>query len=189
MELEDNLLDRLLPAPVHGVDGAQVNPTIPRPAVDQTSAPDLTRIFDTVEFRDAYRISYLANAIVVPTYEAVRRDFGIIRAEYILLVCLAHFAELTAQDVSRIARLPRNSISRAVHRMLDEGYLDRAPDPHDGRQARLTLTAKGRALHEQIAARLIERQEEVLAALDASERRQLDGLLQKLALHAAELPE
>ena len=27
------------------------------------SNADLTKIFDTVEFRDAYRVSYLANAI------------------------------------------------------------------------------------------------------------------------------
>ncbi len=46
------------------------------------------------------------------------------------------------------------------------------------RQARLKLTPKGRVLHEAIAARLVEQQEEVLAPLDAKERRQLDGLLQ-----------
>ena len=160
-----------------------------RPATGEPAEPDLTRIFDTIEFRDAYRISYLANAIVVPGYDAIRREFGIIRAEYLLLVCLAHFPALTAQDVSRISRRPRNSISRAVHRMLAEGYLDRAPDPDDGRQARLQITPKGRALHERVAARLVERQEEVLAPLDARERRQLDALLQKLALHAAGLPQ
>ena len=157
----------------------------------QTGAatPDLTRIFDTVEFRDAYRISYLANAIVVPGYEGIRREFGIIRAEYLLLLCLAHVPVLTARDVAQMTRRPRNSISRAVHRMLAEGYLDRAPDPSDGRQARLKLKPKGRALHKKIAARLVERQEEVLAALDPAERGQLDGLLQKLALHAATLPQ
>ena len=148
----------------------------------------LTRIFDTVEFRDAYRISYLANAIVIPGYEGIQREFGIIRAEYLLLLCLAHFPALTAQEVARMTRRPRNSISRAVHHMLAEGYLDRAPDPDDGRQARLKLRPKGRALHAKIAARLHERQEEVLGALDAGERAQLDRLLQKLALHAATLP-
>ena len=151
--------------------------------------PDTARMFDTVEFRDAYRISYLTNAIVMPTYEAIRRDFGIIRAEYMLLLCLAHFPVLTAGDVSRIARLPRNSLSRAVHRMLAQGCLDRSPDPSDGRQARLTLSARGRRLHEKIAARLVERQEEILAPLRVKERRQFDRLLQKLALHAGALHE
>ena len=166
-----------------------MNLTAPSSTTGDPAEADLTRIFDSIEFRDAYRISYLANAIVVPAYDTIRREFGIIRDEYILLVCLAHFPVLTAQDVSRISRRPRNSISRAVHRLLSEGFLDRAPDPDDGRQARLKLTPRGRALHEKIAVRLVERQEVVLAALDAKERRQLDALLQKLALHAAVLPE
>ena len=93
------------------------------------SSPDLTRIFDTIEYPLAYRITYLANAIVFPAYDAIKRDFGLIRPESILLVCLSHFDELTAQDVARIARAPRNTISRAVHRMLAEGYIARSPDP------------------------------------------------------------
>ena len=72
---------------------------------------DLTGIFDTVEFRDAYRISYLANAVTVPGYEHIRREFGIIRAEYLLLLCLAHAPVLTARDVARMTRRPRNSRS------------------------------------------------------------------------------
>ena len=92
---------------------------------------DYSNIFEAVEFPDAYKVSYLANAIVFPTYEDVRKDFGLVRAEYHLLLCLAHYSELTAQDVARITRRPRNSISRAVHRMLDLGFLKRVPDPDD----------------------------------------------------------
>ena len=86
---------------------------------------DYSNIFEAVEFPDAYKVSYLANAIVFPTYEDVRKDFGLVRAEYHLLLCLAHYSELTAQDVARITRRPRNSISRAVHRMLDLGFIKR----------------------------------------------------------------
>ena len=89
---------------------------------------DYSNIFEAVEFPDAYKVSYLANAIVFPTYEDVRKDFGLVRAEYHLLLCLAHYPELTAQEVARITRRPRNSISRAVHRMLDLGFLKRVPD-------------------------------------------------------------
>ncbi|NNE97228.1 MAG: MarR family transcriptional regulator [Acidimicrobiales bacterium] len=150
--------------------------------------PDPTSIFDTIEFRDSYRMSYLTNAVIVPTYEQIRKDFGIIRAEYHLLMCLAHYPILSAQEVSRLTRRPRNSISRAVHRMLDVGYLDRAPDPNDGRQALLTITPAGRRLHDKISARLADRQEQILAPLTAAERQQLDRILQKLSVHAAALP-
>ena len=108
---------------------------------------DYSNIFEAVEFPDAYKVSYLANAIVFPTYEDVRKDFGLVRAEYHLLLCLAHYSELTAQDVARITRRPRNSISRAVHRMLDLGFLKRVPDPSDARQAKLRITKEGKIMH------------------------------------------
>lgn len=82
---------------------------------------DPTRVFYTIEHPEAYRITYLANAIVFPAYAAIKRDFGLVRVEYILLVCLSHYDALTAQDVANISRRPRNTISRAVHRMKSEG--------------------------------------------------------------------
>lgn len=148
---------------------------------------DLTRIFDTIEYPEAYRITYLANSIVFPAYADIKRDFGLVRAEYVLLACLSHFDVLTAQDVARISRRPRNTISRAVHRMLEEGYLDRAPDPDDGRQARLRITQAGLALHMRVSSYLSRRQDEVLAALSEEERKTLSELLKKAALNAAKL--
>lgn len=157
--------------------------------MDRSPDPALTRIFDTIEYPEAYRITYLANAIVFPAYAEIKRDFGLVRAEYILLACLSHFDVLTAQDVARISRRPRNTISRAVHRMLDEGYLDRAPDPNDGRQSRLKITPSGRSLHDRISSYLRHRQDEVLAVLSPDERKTLSTLLKKAALSAAELDD
>lgn len=148
---------------------------------------DLTDIFETAEFPDAYKISYLANAIVIPTYDDIYKDLGIFRSEYHLLLCLAHFESLTAQDVSKMIRSPRNSISRAVHRMQNEGYLKRDPDPDDGRQMKLTITPKGYAMHQQIAVYLVKREAEILDILDVAEREQLRQTLRKLANHAATL--
>lgn len=165
----------------HGGDVAQTPQTRDR--------QDLTRIFDTIEYPEAYRITYLANAIVFPAYDAIKRDFGLVRAEYILLVCLSHYDELTAQDVACISRRPRNTISRAVHRMLADGYLERAPDPSDGRQARLRITGDGRALQDRISGYLKRRQEEVLSVLSPDERQTLSQILKKAALHAATLDD
>lgn len=150
---------------------------------------DLTSVFDTIEYPEAYRITYLANAIVFPAYSAIKRDFGLVRAEYILLVCLSHFEQLTAQDVATISRRPRNTISRAVHRMMSEGYIVRSPDLADRRQATLQITAAGRSMHEKISRYLMRRQEEVFGVLTARERRTLSTILKKAALHAAALDE
>lgn len=153
------------------------------------SGVDVAAFLDGVGLQHAYRMSYVTSAIVAPGYEAVRQETGLIRGEYLLLLCLAQEPVLTAQDVARMTRRPRNSISRAVHRMLDEGYIDRAPDPSDGRQARLTITAKGRKMQKKVEAILAQRENEVFAALDTKDHADLDRVLRKLTKHAAGLKE
>ena len=148
---------------------------------------DYSNIFEAVEFPDAYKVSYLANAIVFPTYEDVRKDFGLVRAEYHLLLCLAHYPELTAQDVARITRRPRNSISRAVHRMLDLGFLKRVPDPDDARQAKLQITREGKIMHQKISAYLVDREAEIFNVLSDTERESFRKLIRKLANFASTL--
>ena len=146
-----------------------------------------SNIFESVEFPDAYKVSYLANAIVFPTYEDIRKDYGLVRAEYHLLLCLAHYSELTAQDVARITRRPRNSISRAVHRMLDLGFLRRVPDPSDARQAKLQITKEGKIMHNKISKYLVAREAEIFSVLSESERKHFRGLIRKLANFASTL--
>lgn len=148
---------------------------------------DPTLIFETVEFPDAYKISYLANALVIPTYDEVLRDFGLLRPEYHLLMCLAHYPVLAARDVAQLTRMPRNSISRAVQRMEDEGYVTRTEDPEDRRKSKLVITAKGRKMHESIATYLVVREAEVLDVLPLEERQQFRKTLRKLARHASTL--
>jgi DNA-binding MarR family transcriptional regulator len=140
-----------------------------------------------VEFRDTALLSFVTSAIIVPAYDAVKRDFGIIRAEYMLLLCLSHFPVLTAQDVSRLTGRPRNSISRAVHRMLKEGFIERAPDPDDGRQSKLTITPIGREMHSQVASYVQTQQDKVLDVLQLDERKTLVKLLRKTALYITTL--
>ena len=155
--------------------------------VRKNESLDYSNIFEAVEFPDAYKVSYLANAIVFPTYEDVRKDFGLVRAEYHLLLCLAHYSELTAQDVARITRRPRNSISRAVHRMLDLGFLKRVPDPDDARQAKLQITRKGKIMHQKISAYLVDREAEIFGVLSETERESFRELIRKLANFASTL--
>ncbi|MEM9432404.1 MAG: MarR family transcriptional regulator [Pseudomonadota bacterium] len=148
---------------------------------------DPTRIFDSIEFPHAYKVSYLANAIVIPTYEDVLRDFGILRPEYHLLMTLAHYPALASIDIAELTRMPRNSISRAVKRMEDEGYITRAEDPTDRRKSKLRVTDSGRAMHERIAAYLVDREAEVFEILSEKERHSFEETLQKLAVHASKL--
>ncbi len=160
-----------------GSDPADMHDDGPRGA---GPAAATAAIFERNEIRDTFRISYLANRLVLPAYDRIKRDFGLSRGEYLLLFCLSHVDDLTAQDVADMTGRPRNSISRAVHRMLGEGHLTRSPHPTDGRQALLRITPAGRALHERIVPIFRSREDLILATLSAEERRVLEGLLMKL---------
>ena len=143
---------------------------------------DLSVIFERSTIRDTFRISYLANRLVLPAYDDIKLAYGLSRGEYLLLFCLSYIEELTAQDVAEMTGRPRNSISRAVHRMLDEGCLKRSPDPTDGRQALLRITAKGERLHKRILPLFEEQEAKMLDNLTSEERKLLDSLLKKLVL-------
>lgn len=146
----------------------------------QGSGRNLTAIFERNEVPDTFRISFLANSLVLPVYDDIKRAHDLNRGEYLLLFCLSNIEELTAQDVADMTGRPRNSISRAVHRMLRDGYLTRSPDPDDGRQALLRITSQGRALHKVIVEGFVAREDALLKVLSSDERRRLDALLTKL---------
>ena len=147
-------------------------------------ARDPMGIFKHNEVPDTFRISFLANSLVLPVYEEIRREHDLSRGEYLLLFCLSSEPELTAQDVADMTGRPRNSISRAVHRMLRDGYLTRSPDPDDGRQALLRISPTGLELHKTIVAKFVGREAELLGVLSNTERRTLDHLLNKLVSNA-----
>lgn len=145
--------------------------------------PDTATFLNDVEFRDAALLSFVTSAIIVPAYDEIKASHGIIRAEYLLLLCLSHFDELTAQDVSELTGRPRNSISRAVNRMVVEGYIRKTPDLQDKRQSRLAITPSGNKIHKAVVKQMKRAQEEVLGGLSGRERDSLVRLLLKAALH------
>lgn len=137
-------------------------------------------ILDTAEIRLAYRISWLANFYSGPIYRRLERRPGLTRPEVIVLFCLAHAPGISAADICAATGRPKNSISRAVNRLLGDGRIRRRADPDDGRAVILDLTEAGRALHERLMPEFRAREAAMLAPLTADERADLDRLLGKL---------
>jgi DNA-binding MarR family transcriptional regulator len=86
----------------------------------------------------------------------------------------------SAQFISQCTRTHKSTISRAVTALLHEGLIERVENEADRREFRLQLTAKGRALYEELFPRLLRREEEIFACLSAAERKQLSTLLGKV---------
>jgi DNA-binding MarR family transcriptional regulator len=86
----------------------------------------------------------------------------------------------SAQFIAQCTRTHKSTISRAVTALLQEKLIERVENEADRREFRLQLTAKGRALYEDLFPQLLRREDEILACLSAQERKQLSTLLGKI---------
>lgn len=129
-----------------------------------------------------YRLSYLANFFVGPIYNEITRTTGLARSEFVVLFCIEHVGELSAQDVCEITGRPKNSVSQAVTKLLKAGLIQRRTDSTDARRSILGLTSKGDALYRQLIPRFQQRETEMLSVLTPREREQFARLIGKLTL-------
>jgi DNA-binding MarR family transcriptional regulator len=136
--------------------------------------------------RDGYRIGLWANFYTVPVFAEIERRFGLLRDENNILFCLTHYGSLTARSICEVTARPKNSVSRAVERLLGAGLIRRETDPADRRKGVLTITPKGREILAQTSVLFQEREALMLRRLNAADRRTLDRLLTKLMGGVAE---
>jgi DNA-binding MarR family transcriptional regulator len=76
--------------------------------------------------------------------------------------------------------LTSGTISVRMDRLVDEGLVDRRPDPQSRRTTLITLTERGRSLFERVAPEHLGNERRLLAALDDDEQTALAALLRKL---------
>ncbi len=130
--------------------------------------------------RIAYRLSWLANFYSGPIYRRLEMERGLTRPEFVVLHCASHCPQVTARDIGLMTGLPKNSISRAVQRLLRDGRVSRGSDAADARALPLAVTAKGRALYDDLVKAFVARETEMLAPLSRAEHAEFDRLLGKL---------
>ena len=80
-------------------------------------------------------------------------------------------------------------VSRAIARLVENKRVQRVVDAADGRVARLSLTAKGRAIYDEVAPLALELEAKFLEALSPAERASLDRIMTKLAAQVSLLAE
>ena len=146
----------------------------------ETSMSSLKRILLNNEIGFGYRIGYLFNHYAGPVYKWSAAEFRLHRPEFATMFCAVHLDDASASDVVALSGIPKNSVSRAVARLIDHGLLKREQHERDGRKAILRLTKKGRKIYDDMLPQFVTRQERMLAVLDPAEIREFDRLLDKL---------
>lgn len=102
------------------------------------------------------------------------------RADYALLAALDEYGPLSQAELGRRLGVDRNDVNGVVNRLEAAGRVDRHTDPSDRRRNIITITAAGATYLRELVVHAEDVQNELLQSLDATERRQLRGLLSKV---------
>jgi MarR family transcriptional regulator, transcriptional regulator for hemolysin len=106
-------------------------------------------------------------------------EFGITRAQWVVLVRLDRFEGRKQAEVAEMLDLQPITLTRLVDRLCATGLIERRADPTDRRAKRLFLTEAGRALLE----RLGDFGEDVTkTALAGVEREAIEKMISQLAI-------
>ena len=133
--------------------------------------------FDLEQFLP-YRLSVLSNTVTRALARLYESEHDLTIAEWRLLAILARFGPISANGVCERAAMDKVRVSRAVGRAVSRGLVDRGVDRRDRRRSVLTLTPRGRAIHDRIVPLALDREAQILSTLSREEG---DGLLDALA--------
>jgi MarR family transcriptional regulator for hemolysin len=115
-------------------------------------------------------------ARMLRTYADQRaRQFGISRAQWVVLIRLDRSEGLKQAELAEILDLQPISLTRLLDRLAENGLIERRPDPSDRRANRLYLTPAARPLLKQLADLGQDMMEHVLAGLDGKANERLLG--------------
>ncbi len=129
-----------------------------------------------------YRLSVLTNRLSRKLAALYSERFGLTIGEWRAMAVLGQTPGLSADGVGQRTAMDKVSVSRAVGRLLQKGYLERSYAEEDKRRSVLTLSARGYAVYAQIVPLARDFDAELGAELTAAERRDLMSLLEKLDL-------
>lgn len=108
------------------------------------------------------------------------REHGLVEDEITVLGHLYDWGGSTANVICSLAGRPKNSISRAVNRLIDRAMIRTETDDADRRRSILTITDEGRALYERAISPFRAQEERMFGCLTKRETEQLDALLLKI---------
>ncbi|TDO59745.1 DNA-binding MarR family transcriptional regulator [Kribbella sp. VKM Ac-2571] len=103
-----------------------------------------------------------------------------------LLATLVEFGPASQATLGRRSSIDRSDVVAALNELEAEGYVERSPDPADGRRNVITITTAGKRQYRRLTTLVGKAQEEIFAPLSATDRTRLTTILGKLLAYHQE---
>ncbi len=111
-------------------------------------------------------------------------ETGLQLSEFAILEVLLHKGSLPINTIGQKVLLTSGSMTAAVNRLVNKGYVTRVRDTEDGRSFLVHLTQSGRRIIRRAYDRHAANLEEIANVLTDQERDELVRLLKKVGLNA-----
>lgn len=141
----------------------------------------LIDILDATPFPIGYRVAFITNFMREPILRRMEKEFGLIRPELTVLMCLSFQKDVHARDICEITEQPSNTVSRAVASLERKSLITRSRDKVDTRRHVLNITPAGQEVHDKVMARFTAIEARMRASLDPNEAKELERLLSKVS--------
>jgi DNA-binding MarR family transcriptional regulator len=107
-------------------------------------------------------------------------ETGSRRYHFAMLAALDEFGPSSQADLGRRTGIDRSDVVAAINAMVERGFVQRSPDPSNGRRNIVTITAAGKDHLENLSALIGDAQAELLRALSATESKTMAKLLSRI---------
>ena len=105
---------------------------------------------------------------------------GVTQTQFLLLASIRAYAQCTMGTLARNLHVSMPTATGIVNRLVQAGYVQRAPQPEDRRQVIVRLTQKGQRFFRDFQDIIRHRWEEALISLEPRELRAFHDVLTKL---------
>jgi DNA-binding MarR family transcriptional regulator len=136
----------------------------------------------------SFRINFLALQFNEPIYRHIEREHGLARPEFVILYSLGLSDRLTASAICNSSGFPKNTISRAIQKLVDKNIIRREVDQADLRSFVLYITDEGKRIVDQAMQPMVERENMMVSALTPAEKLMLSELLAKVVVDSPNWP-
>lgn len=131
-----------------------------------------------------HRLHTLHKLTDIATARAYESELGLSLSDSRCLAAIGALAgdagSMSVNDLARHANLNKSQASRAAQSLIDQGLVSKSDNALDGRGVALTLTRRGKTMHERCMALIELRNAEIFGVLSAHQRAVLGDLLDEV---------
>ncbi len=131
-----------------------------------------------------YRLAILSHTVSTSIARAYDLRFGLTIPEWRVIAIVGRFPGLSAVEVAERTMMDKVAVSRAVTKLIKSGRIEREFADADRRRSILSLSDKGRKVHDEIAPLALGIEDDLLHGLTDEQIDTLNEVIERLLVRA-----